>query len=54
MEADGDDSLVGLQVLKVLNAYYTANPHLWLVHSNFLLINKWKILKKYGNYQIPE
>lgn len=54
VEVDGDDSLVGLQVFKVLNAYYTGNPHLWLVHSNFIYINKWKILKKHGNYQIPE
>ena len=26
MEVDGDDTLIGRQVMKLMNAYYTDNP----------------------------
>ena len=52
MEVDGDDSLIGRQVMKLLNAYYTDNPETWVVYSN-LLIKSGSNYRHFSNKEIP-
>ena len=48
VEVDGDDSLIGRQVMKLLNAYYTDHPESWIVYANMLL-NPGKHERKFSN-----
>lgn len=39
MDLDGDDGLVGRQVLNVLNAVYSRPNTPWIVTTNFIMMN---------------
>lgn len=48
MDVDGDDALIGKQVLNMYNRLYHNNPDSWFVYSNMLQIEG----KKEGNGRV--
>ena len=53
VEVDGDDTLIGRQVMKVLNAFYRDSPETWVAYSNLLLQKSENVFEKFQNRDIP-